>query len=368
MSTALATEIGINRKALADGLAALGKLPGTRRLSLPAVGHVRITAENGVATLERTNFDAWASVTLPAEGEGEALLPHGLLTDLAGRLASTAAALELDGTRAVLRAGRFAQKLTGLPLDEWVARPPLEASASALLTPDGLRALAGVTYAASDQETRPILNGVFLHADEGRLAAVATNGHQLALRRGPVADELPEALISQSHLSFALGLLEKADEVRLLVGERRFVMESAAASVMGALIEGPYPHYRSVIPRGPKHRATFDRRDALAALRRLEPLLNRTPEGHIHRLTATFSVEEVVFSARNDTGEADEPLRLVAYEGEPAVIAFQLSYLIELLTVCTRDTVTLEFSGSDKPATIWTGDDALDLLLALRDA
>jgi DNA polymerase-3 subunit beta len=127
-------------------------------------------------------------------------------------------------------------------------------------------ALRRVRHAICQEETRYYLNGVYLYhvLREDVLRFVATDGHRLAMADIPAPQgviNLRPVVLSRTFVADAIKATNKTRDaykhVRLAVGPNRATLTDWAGKVIeGALVDGTFPDYERVIPRGePKHGA-----------------------------------------------------------------------------------------------------------------
>jgi DNA polymerase-3 subunit beta len=83
--------------------------------------------------------------------------------------------------RVNLECGRSRFKLLGIPRDEFPTFPAVKFEGGWTVASGDLQKLIGhVAFAASTEESRPILNGVLWELRKDQMRMVATNGHRLA--------------------------------------------------------------------------------------------------------------------------------------------------------------------------------------------
>lgn len=365
MTATMIAAVTFHRSTLLAALQPLARL-AAKRASLPVLTSIRLVADGETATLEATDLDTWARFQVSCNGEGEALLPGSMFTELISRLSSDSVSLEIDGPKVTVRGGRSVTRITGMDPSDWPTGPQEETVSECEIEGDVFRHLAGVGYVASTEVTRPTLNGVYFHERDGKLAAVATDGHRLMLRESEVPAEL-RAILHGPGLSYALKLLEAAGQIRIRASERFVEMATDTATVTVRTIEGPYPNFDMIIPRDQDKIAVLNRRDWLDALRRLE-LVARHGETDKEpaRITCAFDGDGLAMSAQRDS-EAEEVVPVGLYTGDPLRIGFNVHYLIDLLGQTTAPTVELAMKAPERAATMRAGDrDGLFLVMPLR--
>ena len=206
-----------------------------------------------------------------------------------------------------------------------------------------------VAFAASTEESRPILNGVLWELRPDRMRMVATNGHRLAKMDVPATGGSTADLIVPPKALEQIRRLYPADaEIELAKSDNHIGFRAGGTLVFSRLIEGPYPNYEQVIPRENDKQATVDKLAMAAALRRMSVVAS----DQTHRIRLAFSGGTVKFSVQTpDLGEAQDELS-VTYEGEPLEIGFNATYLLEILKFMPTDEVRFTFKAPERAATI----------------
>ena len=163
-----------------------------------------------------------------------------------------------------------------------------------------------VAFAASTEESRPILNGVLWELRPDRMRMVATNGHRLAKMDVPASGGSTADLIVPPKALEQIRRLYPGDaEIELAKSDNHIGFRAGGTLVFSRLIEGPYPNYEQVIPRENDKHATVDKMAMAAALRRMSVVAS----DQTHRIRLAFSGGNVKFSVQTpDLGEAQDEL------------------------------------------------------------
>jgi len=233
---------------------------------------------------------------------------------------------------------------------------------------DGLTdALRQVTRAASSEDSRPILTGVLMAAEEGGLRLVDTDSYRLALRRLPdleLAGPGHRALVPARALSEVGRLTADGGTVSIAIGEREARFEIGLTTLTTRLIEGDFPNYRQLIPSAYPNTLTVGRDALLDAVRRVK-LMVRDPNTPVRIAMRSDGIELTVIT--QDWGQATEEVD-AKYEGAEMVVAFNPNYLIDGVEAITSDEVQLQTLDALKPATLrpTEGTDYLYLLMPVR--
>jgi hypothetical protein len=170
-------------------------------------------------------------------------------------------------------------------------------------------------FAASTEESRPILNGVLWELRADHMRMVATNGHRLAkMEVGVSGGQKADLIIPPKALDQIRRLFAAEEELEVAQGENHLGFRSPFTSVFTRLIEGPYPGYEQVIPKDNDKYAILDKAAFTSALKRMSVVAS----DQTHRIRLSFNAGMLKFSVSTpDLGEAQDELP-IRYEGRPA--------------------------------------------------
>lgn len=305
-----------------------------------------------VLHLAGTDLDMTIQVRLEVGGDedGVAVLPAKLTSDIVRALEPGAVVVEVTDGEARITSGRSQFVVRTLPVEEFLRLNEPPEDAVQLVASDFASALHQVVPAASHDDSRPILTGVLMTAEEGGLRLVATDSYRLALRDlkgSSVLREGEKVLVPSRALGELARVLAGANQVSLRLALDQACFEVGWTRVTTRLIEGEFPNYRQIIPPSYPNCLTVGKEPLLDAVRRVK-LLAR--EGTPVRLA--LRAEGVELSAvTHDIGQAREDLD-AKYEGAEMTVAFNPEYLIGGVEVCEGDEVVLETSDALKAARV----------------
>jgi DNA polymerase-3 subunit beta len=233
--------------------------------------------------------------------------------------------------------------------------PNFEAKGQAGLPASLIRGMIERTiFAVSTDETRYSLNGVFIEQTAGgTVRMVSTDGHRLAFEEQALgALGLNKGVIlPRKGLGELRKLLENADEGVVSIGfkENMALISKDKVDLFMRLIDGDFPDYTKVIPKGNPNLAKIDHADLLQALRRVSLLSSERYKG----VKLEFSQDSISISANNpDLGEAVEEID-ADYKGAPISIGFNARYILDVLGVLGNDAeVSIELKDELSPSVI----------------
>ncbi len=343
----------ITREKLQEGLVAVAaSVPA--KTTLPVLANILVEAGKDGIRLSGTDLDIAVSTVVPAEvdAEGSVTLPAKKLLEIVRELPSAAVRITGAGEQRVqLECGRSRFKLLGIPKDEFPSFPPVKFDDPWVVTSGDLQKLIShVVFASSNEESRPILNGVLWELRKDKMRMVATNGHRLAKMDVPAggAKASADLIVPPKALEQIRRLFGVADEIEIAKSDNHLGFRSGQTLVFTRLIEGPYPNYEQVIPRENDKAATVDKQGLSAALRRVGVVAS----DQTHRVRLAFSSGALKFTVSTpDLGEAADEMA-VSYDGDPIEIGFNATYLLEILKYMPTDEVRLTMKAPERAATV----------------
>ncbi|HEY9517624.1 MAG TPA: DNA polymerase III subunit beta [Gemmatimonadales bacterium] len=343
----------ITREKLHEGLQAVAaSVPS--KTTLPVLANILVEASKDGLKLSGTDLDISVSTTIPAsvDQEGATTLPARKLVEIVKELPNAAIRMTSSGEqRATIECGKSKFKLLGLSRDEFPAFPTVKFEGGWKVAAKDLQKLIGhVAFAASTEESRPILNGVLWELRSDRMRMVATNGHRLARMDVPTTGQgggQADLIIPPKALEQIRRLFGGDEEIEIAKSDNHLGFRSTTTQVYTRLIEGPYPNYEQVIPRENDKSLTADKAALAAALRRMSIVAS----DQTHRIRMAFTNGACKLSVQTpDLGEAQEELS-VAYEGDSLEIGFNAAYMLEILKYMPTDEVRMTFKAPERAAT-----------------
>ncbi len=345
----------ISREKLQEGLVAVtASVPS--KTTLPVLANILVeTTERGIR-LSGTDLDMAVSTELSADVEtvGAITIPAKKLTEIVRELASAPVKIAAQGEQKItIECGRSKFKLHGLPKDEFPSFPAVKFGESWRIRSGDLQKMISHTaFAASTEESRPILNGVLWELRPEHMRMVATNGHRLAKIELPVSSSgtppSGDLIVPPKALEQIRRLFPAEEDLEIARGDNHIGFRSPFTAVFTRLIEGPYPNYDQVIPRDNDKIAMADRDSLASALKRMSVIAS----DQTHRIRMSFNAGMLKFSVQTpDLGEAQDELP-ISFEGDPFDIGFNANYLLEILRYLPTEEVRLTFKAPERAATL----------------
>ncbi len=349
---------------LSKGLSIVGRAVSPRS-TLPVLGNVLLATDAGRLKLSATNLEVGINCWIGAkvEEEGATTVPARTFADLVNALPPEQVDMELVVRTQTLnlRAGRSEANIKGIDAAEFPIVPDPDENGGISIEPDVLRtAVSQVAFAAATDDSRPILTGVLAKFDETQLTLAAADGFRLSVRTiplpQPVAD--PFSIIIPARALTELGRIsgEQEEPITITVTPTRnqVLFQLTNIVLVSQLIDGNFPDYRQIIPRD---RTTHTVVDTAAFLKACKTaLIFARDAAHITRVHvkpgSELSPGHIVVSATSaetgdDVSEFDATI-----EGEEIEIAFNVKYMIDMLSVVGTPQVALDTTTSSSPGVI----------------
>ena len=328
-----------------------------RRQTLPVLSNILLVAEGDQLSMTGTDLEVElvGRVTLsePAEA-GSITVPARKLMDICKSLPDNAIIeVKLTDAKVVIKAGRTRFTLTTLPATEFPNVEDCEQSFELTLSQDKLRHLIDQTgFSMAQQDVRYYLNGMMMEVSDGMIRSVSTDGHRLAtsVTVAETANETSEQIIIPRKGILELArLLQGGDEpLKLVVGTNHIRAHVADYIFTSKLVDGKFPDYQRVIPRGGDKIVLGNRQELRQVFSRIAILSNEKYRGV--RLTLTSGFLKVM--ANNPEQEEAEETIAIDYQGESLEIGFNVNYLIDVLSIINSDIVRFTLSDSNSSALV----------------
>jgi DNA polymerase-3 subunit beta len=349
---------------LAKGLGIVGRAVSPRS-TLPVLGNVLLETDGGRLKLSATNLEVGINCWIGAkvEEEGAVTVPARTLTDLVNALPPGQVDMDLIVRTQTLnlRAARSEANIKGIDAQEFPIVPVPEDEGGIAIEPDVLRtAIEQVAFAAATDESRPILTGVLAKFEEDRLTLAAADGFRLSVRTVPLPEAIGDAFSiiipaqALSELNRVSGGEEESISINVTPARNQVIFQLTDIVLVSQLIDGNFPDYRQIIPREHTTHTVLDTAPFLKACKMAQIFARDAANiTHIHVKPGSdlepgrVQVSATAAETGEDVSEIDANV-----EGEEVEIAFNVKYLIDVLSVLEAPQIALDTISSSSPGVI----------------
>jgi DNA polymerase-3 subunit beta len=348
----------IHKKEFLKGLNLMQSVAG-RKTTLPILSHILIEGENNSIYLTGTDLETGIRQELTAtiQQGGKASISAKKLYEIVRELPEEMIHIKKKENHWItLQCGKSIFNLAGLDPDEFPSFPTYQDGYFSKVSTHLMKEIIEKTvFAASNEESRYHLNGVlFSQSQQGTkvvLRMVATDGHRLSLidRENQAIRGIEKGIIIPKkgvlEIKKIMGDQDEEEEIDIYFDQTHGFFKMGKSLMVIRLIDGEFPEYDQVIPKGNDKKIVMQKERIYGCLRRVSTMASERVEG-IKLSLKRNSIE--LNSYHQDFGDAKEEVE-VSYEGPPIEIGFNARYLMEALNVMDMDEVMMELKDEGSP-------------------
>ena len=345
-------KLTVTQENLSRALATVSRIASSRG-SLPILSNVLLRTENNQLLVAATNLDVAISETIGAKikTEGSITVPARLMQDYVSSLPSGTLTIEVIDNKLKLTTEHHSSTINGTPADDFPVMPTIENGDSLQIPGADLKAaLQQVLFAASSDDARPVLTGLYLHTLNGKLYAAATDSYRLAEKIIGVQEKEVSLLLPASSLQDVLRVMrDDIVAVGLQYDEQQARFSVGAVELVTRLIEGKYPDYRKLLPKDYATTAVLARAD-LQEITKVSSLFAREAAGGV---TVTIEEEKKEVSIRSIASQVGEnnAVAEASITGD-AVITMNSRYILDALGAFEGDKIKINVNGKLDPCVL----------------
>lgn len=354
-------KVTILQENLTRGLNLVSRIVSAKA-TLPILGNVLISSDQGKLKLSATNLEVGLNLWIGAkiDEEGSLTIPARVFSEFVASLPSEKVEISASETSLNVDSGSFKANFVGTLATEFPQLPSSASQATLIFDRnDFVRAVSQVAYAASQDESRPVLTGVLFKAQEGKLTLVATDGYRLSLKAiNPTSSNLEgDLLIPAKTLLEVVRIAgekgEKEIKLSLTPEKSQVIFSLPDIEFSSRLLEGDFPDFGKIIPKESTAKIEVDKEDFLKAVK-IASIFAREQANIV-----VVKVEEnkIALTAETPQVGANESEVEAKVEGESFEIAFNCRFLIDFLNSCPSETVIFEANGPLSPGVFKGKDD-----------
>lgn len=349
-----------------------------KRNTIPVLSNVRIEALADGISFKATDMDTEITEVTDAKiaEKGATTAPAHMLYDIVRKL-SDGAEVQItfpdEKGQLSIASGRSKFSLPTIAVEDFPVITDDELPISFAMSKEDLKDVIDRTqFAASTEETRYYLNGLYVHAKTEKgtkvLRVVATDGHRLACVETPLpkgAEKMEGVIIPRKTVAEIRKLLDDSDSetISLSLSENKICFVLKDVTLTSKLIDGTYPDYERVIPTNNDKVLELSAKDLSTAVDRVSVVAERTRA--IKLITSKNHL--VITTSSPDLGSALEELE-ATYKADALEVGYNFRYLLDILSEIKGDKVQMTFSDSSSPSIVRDTSDssAIYVLMPMR--
>jgi len=357
-------KVSVLQENLAHGLGIVARAVSPRS-TLPVLGNILLATDEGRLRLSATNLELGITCWIGAkiEEEGSTTVPARTFTDLVSTLPPDRVNMDLSIRTQTMNVhcGTSNTDLKCIDSQEFPPMPVPDLDVGIQINVADLKEMIQqVVFAASTDEARPILTGVLMTVEGNKITLASADGFRLSVRSAelsstidhPISAVIPARALSElSRISS-----DGKDVIAMVLPPRsgRVIFRTKDSELVSQLIEGTFPDYQQIIPRGYQTRTVLSTSSFFKACKQAEIFAR---EGSlIARVSISPGSElqpgTVEISGQSEETGSNQTVIDASIEGPPLLIAFNVRFLREVLDVIKTPNVALETTADTSPGVI----------------
>lgn len=365
-------KLQVTQENLSRALGNVSRVANTRG-TLPILSNVLVKTVDNRLSIAATNLDIAITQYIGAKvaEEGSITVPARLMQDFVSSLPSGVIDLKLDDYKLDIKTDKYESTINGVSAEDFPVMPAITDGTSWKIAAKVFKTgLQQVVMAASNDETRPVLTGVYLHSHDGHLYMVATDSYRLAEKKLMSTKADISLLVPASALQDLLRILgdaetEDAASVEVTHDDQQVRFKIGDVELVTRLIEGNYPDYRKLIPSSFTTTAKLRRSD-LANITKVSSLFARESAGSV---TIHLNAEKKEVSIRSIASQLGENTSAATAEvNAEGSITLNSRYILDALHALSGEDVTFSFNAKLEPTVLADpkADDYLHVIMPLK--
>ena len=343
-------KISVIRENLLKPLQLIGNVV-ERRQTTPILANVLVRVKSNELILIGTDLEVELQVKLAVNSteDGDITIPARKLLDLC-RTLPDAAVLDINSSKdkVLIKSGRSRFTLSTMPAIEFPETESAPSVTQLTIPQDQLKYLIEQTqFAMAQQDVRYYLNGLMLEVQSDKITAVATDGHRLACSsyNGDTGvSTSQQIIIPRKGVTELLRLLDNNnDKVTLQISGNQLRVELPTITLTSKLIDGKFPDYHQVLPKGTTKEVLANRLFLHQAFSRIAVLSNEK----FRSMRLLFTNNLLRASVHNPEQEEAEEEMEVKYQGDELEIGFNIGYFLEALAAIKQEDVVVHCTDAN---------------------
>lgn len=349
-------KIEINFQKLKEAIQMVERIAG-KHMTLPVLSCVLIETKDNLAVFKATNLDVGIeiSVSVKSTEDGTIAVPAGVISSFVGQVydQNQIVKLETSSGNLTISAGKSRGVIKTVPVEDFPTIPNVSDGQEVVLSSDIIaKGLKSVWYSSSVSSVKPELSSVFVYRDGDYMVFVATDSFRLAEKKikVPQSSKLNDILIPFKNIPDIMRVLESVGGlVTILMNKNLISFRSKDIYLVSRVIDGVFPDYRQIIPKGYSTEAIVLKQDLLNALKISNIFSDKFNQ--IHLMIDPKGKQFQIQTKNSDIGENTTNID-AALTGDKVEINFNFKYVADSFQSIEADSVSLQLGGVNKPMVI----------------
>lgn len=324
--------------------------------NLPILSCVLITAEKNQISLRATNLDVGVHVSFPAKiyKDGSVAVPGAVLSAFIGSIyEDKKITLESSDNNLLVTTNTTSTVIKAQATDDFPVIPKALSGKTLKINPNAfVKGLKSVWYAASTSTIKPELSSVYIYPSNDYLVFVSTDSFRLAEKKIRVKDgkDFPPTIIPSKNITHIIRTLESINEdITVHFDKSQISFESPSVYLVSRVVEGVFPDYNQIIPKNYVSEVVALKNDVVESFKTSNIFSDK-----FNQVNIEINPKEKIFQIKTKNNDVGECIKKIhgAVSGESLDINFNHRYLTDSFQSIDSDSLTLSFTGPNKPLVI----------------
>ncbi len=337
--------------------------------SLPIINCILLEATKNSLRIRSTNLDLGIEITVPVKvlEEGSVAVPAGILGMFLSSLhTDKAVTLETKDNTLFVFSQKNSTQIKTQSVEDFPTLPMVSNEKLFKINPqDFINGLKSVWYSSSVSSMKSELSSVYIYSDDDSLVFVATDSFRLAEKKikNQKIKEFNHLLIPFKNIPEIIRVLENtSNEVEICVEKNQISFTYEYIYLTSRVIDGVFPDYKQIIPKNFTTEVVMLKQDFVNSLKTANIFSNKLNQINIKALPSKKIFE--LQTKNSDIGENTNSIDAV-FIGEDIDINFNYKYVVDCLQSIDSESISLNFTGMNKPMVIFGVSDKSFLYLVM---
>ncbi|MEA2011660.1 MAG: DNA polymerase III subunit beta [Verrucomicrobiota bacterium] len=338
-------------------------------VTIPVLGNIYLEIKESKLILRATNLEVSikTEIEVIAEKEGVTTLPSRTFTSMIYKLPDGIISFDNnDSLTTIIKCNSVRFKINGMDPKEFPEEETMKDVRKFVFNKKIFRkTLQKISYAASTDESRYVLNGILLSVRGDVFTSAATDGRRLALveEELDIAGELDgDVILPSSSVAEIVKSLDFDGEITVKLSDSKASFITDDTVIITKLVEGTYPNFRHVIPEAFEYTAVIPRIIFNEALERASIVVLDPEEDSVF---VEFADNKAILTANSQMGESSEAVD-ISYEGPTMTILFNPQFLSDPLKNLDCDDFVMKLNDPDSPLAIGGEEGFMCVIMPIR--
>jgi DNA polymerase-3 subunit beta len=326
-----------------------------KNLTLPVLGSILFEAKGKILTLRATNLSLGIEMNISAkvEKEGVVAMRGDILNSLFSTFSNESNVLiEEKESSVFITTKNNSVVIKTLPHDDFPTLPIVSGDNFQLPSKKISDGLKSVNYSASSSDIKPEIGSVYIYQDDGNIIFTATDSFRLAEKKikAKNIDNFNEVLIPFKNTVEILRILDGiSDDVDVVVNKNQISFTAPGLYLTSRVVDSVFPDYKQIIPKNPTTEAVILKQDLINALK-----VSNIFSDKFNQITISVSPSKKKFEIMSKNIDIGENVSSVhsSISGEDVEVNLNYRYILDSFQSINSDSVSLSFSGNNKPVII----------------